>query len=117
MKLNASSLNLNNNMATDFASTGDRRCVACGHRRLQSGGLYVGCSTDFETRFREHETATACRTTKLDSPSSVAWIELQPDLPTARRREVQIKKRSRAKKEALLSGNSESLHRLATSRN
>ena len=83
---------------------------------LQSGGLYVGCSTDFETRFREHQNGNACRTTKLDPAVSIAWIEVHPDFPAARRREAQIKKWSRGKKEALIAGDTESLHRLAKSR-
>ena len=84
--------------------------------RLQSGGLYIGCSTNLEKRFGEHEKGSACRTTKLDPPKSVAWIEMQTDLPAARRRETQIKKWSRAKKEALILQDTESLRRLAKSR-
>jgi putative endonuclease len=66
--------------------------------RLHSGGLYIGCSTDFETRFRDHQSGTACRTTKLDPPDSVLWIEIHPAFSAARRREAQIKKWSRGKK-------------------
>jgi len=72
--------------------------------RLQSGRLYVGCSADAETRFREHSTGRACLMTKVDPPTSVAYIEIQPDYSSARRRETQIKKWSRAKKEALIAG-------------
>ena len=84
--------------------------------RLRSGGLYIGCSTNLEKRFGEHERGKACRTTKLDPPKSVAWIEMQTDLPAARRRETQIKKWSRAKKEALIFQDTESLRCLAKSR-
>jgi len=84
--------------------------------RLQSGGLYIGCSTDFEKRFGDHENGSACRTTKLDPPKSVAWIEIHINFPAARRRETQIKKWSRAKKEALIVKDAKSLHCLAKSR-
>ena len=49
--------------------------------RLRSGGLYIGCSTNLEKRFGEHERGKACRTTKLDPPKSVAWIENKPIFP------------------------------------
>lgn len=83
---------------------------------LRSGLLYVGCSTDFEARFRDHEAGSACRTTALDSPVAVRFMEVHSDFRTARRRETQIKKWSRAKKHALISGNSALLRRLSRSR-
>jgi putative endonuclease len=72
--------------------------------RLQSVGLYIGCSTDYEARLCEHQKRTGCRTAQLDPPVSVLWIETVSDFATARRREAQIKKWSRAKKEALIAG-------------
>ncbi len=84
--------------------------------RLRSGGLYVGCSTDLESRFRGHANGTACRTTRIDPPVAVQWIELHEDLAAARQRETQIKKWSRAKKGALISGDTAALRRLARSR-
>ena len=84
--------------------------------RLRSGALYVGCSTDAETRFAEHSAGTACRTTKLDPPVSVVFVEIHPDFRSARRRETQIKKWSRAKKEALISGDVARLKSLSQSR-
>ena len=84
--------------------------------RLHSGALYTGCSTDFESRFRDHQAGTACRTTKLAPPRSLVWIELHPDFPSARRRDSQIKKWSRAKKEALIQMDPAKLRELAKSR-
>jgi putative endonuclease len=83
--------------------------------RLHSGGLYIGCSTDYEARLREHQKRTGCRTTKRDPPVSVLWIETVSDFPTAHRREAQIKKWSRAKKEALIRGDLEQLRQLSKS--
>ena len=83
--------------------------------RRQSNCLYIGCSSDFETRFRDHLNGTACRTTKLDPPASLVWIELHSDFPAARAREAQIKKWSRAKKEALIENNTAALRVLSRS--
>ena len=83
--------------------------------RLQSGILYVGCSTDVEARFRDHMNGRACRTTRLDPPKVLLWLEIQSDFPAARKREAQIKKWSRAKKEALISGDRARLRALSQS--
>jgi predicted GIY-YIG superfamily endonuclease len=83
--------------------------------RLQSGGLYVGCSTDFENRFRAHSAGLACRTTRLDPATEVLWIEIHENFGSVRAREIQIKKWSRAKKEALVSGQHAILRSLARS--
>lgn len=84
--------------------------------QLRSGMFYVGCSTDYEARFREHEAGTACRTTALDPPLTLRFIEIHPDHVTARRREGQLKKWSRAKKEALINGDLVRLQALSRSR-
>jgi predicted GIY-YIG superfamily endonuclease len=83
--------------------------------QLRSGTLYVGCSTDYEARLRDHENGHACRTTCLDTPHALVWIEIQSDFPQARARETQIKKWSRAKKAALISGDMGHLRRLSRS--
>src|ERR1700733_1114545 len=44
--------------------------------RLKSGALYVGCSSDAEVRFQNHSSGVACRTTALDPPVSVNFIEI-----------------------------------------
>ena len=51
--------------------------------KLRSGLYYTGSSTDFEVRFRDHEAGTACRTTQLDPPVGLLWIEIQMDFPAA----------------------------------
>jgi putative endonuclease len=83
--------------------------------RLRSGDLYVGCSTDLETRFREHESGKACRTTAVDPAEALLFVEVQPDFRSARRRESQIKRWSRAKKRALINGDYVQLQRLSRS--
>ena len=84
--------------------------------RLHSGKFYVGSSTDFEARFREHEKGTACRTTAIDPPEALLLIEIQSDFPMARKREAQIKRWSRAKKLALIDADFPLLQRLSRSR-
>jgi len=84
--------------------------------RLRSGNFYVGCSIDFESRFREHEQGTACRTTAIDPPDALVFVEAQSDFSTARKRESQIKRWSRTKKEALIDGDYHLLQRLSRSR-
>jgi putative endonuclease len=83
--------------------------------RLRSGALYVGCTTDFDARFREHEAGVACRTTSFDPPDALVFVEIQPNFRTARKRELQIKRWSRAKKVALISGDVGELERLSRS--
>ena len=84
--------------------------------RLRSNLLYVGCSMDLETRLREHQLGTACRTTQLDPPEDLAWIEVHPDFTTARKREAQLKRWSRSKKEALIACDFEKLRNLSRSK-
>lgn len=83
--------------------------------RLRSGAFYTGSSTDLETRLSAHSNGTACHTTRLDPPAALLWIEIQTDFATARKRETQIKKWSRAKKEALIHGDLAKLRELSKS--
>lgn len=84
--------------------------------RLQSGSLYIGVTTDLEKRFEDHCSGRACRTTKLDPPVALVYSEEFETFPEARRREAQIKRWSRAKKEALASADVAKLRELAKSR-
>jgi len=84
--------------------------------RLCSGAYYVGCSVDFETRFGQHMEGTACRTSALDPPILLLFIEIHSDFTAARRREAQIKKWSRAKKEALVCADKHLMKSLSRSR-
>jgi putative endonuclease len=84
--------------------------------RLRSGALYVGCTTDFEVRFREHEQGVACRTTSIDPPDALILLEVQIDFRAARQRESQVKRWSRRKKLALATHNYGLLSKLSESR-
>ncbi len=72
--------------------------------RLKSGNLYIGSTTDLDRRFEEHMSGRACRTTNLDPPKKLLYFKKLDSFSDARRREAQIKRWSRAKKEALAAG-------------
>ena len=85
--------------------------------RLKSGQLYIGSTTDLDRRFAEHTAGQACRSTKLDPPVKVVYSESLPTFSDARKREAQIKRWSRAKKEALVAGDMVKQRNLSKSRN
>ena len=84
--------------------------------RLHSGMLYVGASVDLEQRLDDHTSGQACRTTALDPPLVLLRVEVCTAFPEARQREAQLKRWSRAKKEALINGSFRALRRLSRSR-
>ena len=84
--------------------------------RLQSGNLYIGATKNLEKRYEEHNTGAAGRTTSLDPPVSLAYSEELETFSKARQREAQIKRWTRAKKEALVAGDKEKLRALSKSR-
>jgi len=83
--------------------------------RLKSGSLYVGATKDIKQRYEDHLDGRASRTTKLDHPLKLAYSESFPTFSEARKREAQVKRWSRAKKEALVAGDFEKLRSLAKS--
>ncbi len=85
--------------------------------RLRSGTLYPGATKNLEERYKAHIAGNACRTTKLDLPVEVVYSESFPTFSDARKREAQIKRWSRAKKEALVAGDMVKLRNLSKSRN
>jgi putative endonuclease len=84
--------------------------------RLRSGALYIGASEDLEQRLDDHMSGQACRTTQLDAPVLFLRCEIYLTFSEARFREAQLKRWSRAKKEALVAGDLTSLHALSQSR-
>jgi predicted GIY-YIG superfamily endonuclease len=84
--------------------------------RLKSGALYIGATTDLNQRYKNHCTGKACRTTSLDPPVAVIYSEELATFSDARRREAQVKRWSREKREALACGDLKTLHQLAKRR-
>ncbi|MBW2118345.1 MAG: GIY-YIG nuclease family protein [Deltaproteobacteria bacterium] len=81
--------------------------------RLQSGQLYIGSTTDLEQLYKDHCSGKACRTTKYDHPSELVYSESFATFSEARKREAQIKRWTRAKKEALVPGDLSKLQKLS----
>jgi putative endonuclease len=84
--------------------------------RLRSGTLYPGATKNLEERYKAHIAGKACRTTKLDPPLKLVYSESVPTFSDARKREAQIKRWSRAKKEALVAGDLVGLRNLSRSK-
>ena len=84
--------------------------------RLRSGQLYIGSTTDLDQRYKAHCSGKASRTTKIDPPLGIVYTEEFESFSEARKREAQVKRWSRAKKEALVSGNLSKLKDLSKAR-
>jgi len=72
--------------------------------RCLDGSFYVGSSQDLEEREKAHNDGQAASFTRLRRPVTLIYSEAYETEALAVRRERQIKKWSRAKKEALISG-------------
>jgi len=83
---------------------------------LRSGVSYIGTSTDLEQRLDDHTSGQACGTTALDRPVALLRVEVCSTFTEARKREAQLKRWSRDKKAALISGNHVQLRKLSRSR-
>jgi len=104
--------------AQEFLAKGDRpvNSPATYILRLSSGAYYVGVTTNLIQRMAEHAVGAGGKTTRDVEPQSLLFAELHSSFSSARKREAQIKRWTRAKKEALVLGNHEMLSRLSRSR-
>ena len=84
--------------------------------RLKSGNLYIGATEDLKQRYQDHRKGHACRTTNIDPVLELVYSELFTTFSEARKREAQIKRWTRAKKEALVAGDLEQLKVLSKPR-
>ena len=66
------------------------------------GTYYTGWTTDPERRERQHNTGKGAHYTKTRRPVKLVYLEPQPDRSTAQKREIKIKKLTRARKEELI---------------
>ena len=76
----------------------------------------VGSAIDLEDRLRRHNSGKGAVFTASRRPVKLVYKEPCQNLDDAVKRERQIKKWSRAKKEALINGELESLKKLSRSR-
>ena len=84
--------------------------------KCADGTLYVGSTSDPDQRVTRHNDGLGARHTAVRGPSRIAYRESHDTLTAARRREIQLKHWSRAKKQALIAGDAASLHALAKRR-
>jgi predicted GIY-YIG superfamily endonuclease len=85
--------------------------------RCSDGSYYVGSPSNPETRAKAHNAGTTgVAYTSLRRPVVLVYSEPHPDRTSAMRRELQIKRWSRAKKEALVAGDSAALKALSKRR-
>jgi predicted GIY-YIG superfamily endonuclease len=77
--------------------------------RCADGNYYIGSTRDLEKRLRAHEEGRAAAYNARRRPLYLAFSEKHDTLEAARRRELQIKRWTRKKKEALISGSVEGL--------
>jgi putative endonuclease len=81
----------------------------------QDGKFYTGITEDLKRRLKEH-TRNGSHFTSYNPAIKLLFAEEHHNKMEAQRREVQIKRWSRAKKIALARGNREELRKLSRSR-
>ena len=77
------------------------------------GSCYTGHTQDLDDRLQAHNNGEAAKCTYSRRPVALAYSETTKTESDAIRRERQIKRRTRAKKEALIAGNNDRLRRLS----
>ena len=83
--------------------------------RCSNGAYYVGCTQNVDVRVRAHNEGRAAAFTRRHRPVALIYTETVETELDALRREKQIKGWSRAKKEALFTGDLERLKDLSKS--
>ena len=83
--------------------------------KCSDGSFYVGSTTNLENRVRTHNQGEGATHTAKRRPVQLVYQEEFKSLDDAVKRERQVKKWSRAKKEALICGEKESLKKLSKS--
>ncbi len=72
--------------------------------RCADGTLYTGSTTDVEARERTHNAGRGAKYTAARRPVQVVFREGHSSRSAAQKREAQLKRWTRAKKEALIAG-------------
>ncbi|MEE1042945.1 MAG: GIY-YIG nuclease family protein [Clostridia bacterium] len=70
--------------------------------RCADDSLYCGYTTDVEKRFEKHKSGKGAKYTKAHLPLEIAYVEEFDNKSDALKREWEIKKLSRVKKEKLI---------------
>lgn len=72
--------------------------------RCCDGSLYTGCTVNLARRLAAHQGGRGAKYTRSRLPVELVYQEEAPDQPAALRRELAIKRLTRAQKLALLEG-------------
>ncbi len=75
--------------------------------RCRDGSLYTGWTTDLAHRVETHNAGAGAKYTRSRRPVTLAYFEEFSTREEAQRREVQIKRLTRAEKEALITAKHE----------
>ena len=85
--------------------------------KCADGSYYTGSTWNLEKRLAEHQSGQGAKHTRKHLPVELVYCEECDRVEDAYRREKQIQGWSRKKKEALMAGDMNALHRLAECRN
>jgi len=82
--------------------------------RCSDKSLYCGMTSNLENRLKEHNSngSKGAKYLRAKKPVVVVYSEIYPDIKTAMNRELQVKRWTKAKKEALVAGDLELLKKL-----
>lgn len=72
--------------------------------RCRDNALYIGETADLDWRLERHREGSACAFTASRRPVTLVYCEPHANRVSALKRERQLKKWTRAKKEALIAG-------------
>jgi putative endonuclease len=73
--------------------------------QTRSNRIYIDVTENLGQRVATHNLGQGAKWIKTDRNAGIVYSERQPSLGSARKRELQLKKWSRAKKEALIAEN------------
>jgi len=82
--------------------------------RCSDNSLYCGMTSNLENRLKEHNSSTsrAAKYLRAKKPVNLVYSESYPEIKTAMNRELQVKKWTKAKKEAMIKGDLKLLKKL-----
>jgi len=83
--------------------------------KCSDGSFYIGETTNLKNRVKTHNQGKGATSTAKRRPVHLVYHEAFGSLDDAVKRERQVKKWSRAKKEALISGEMKALQKLSKS--
>ena len=83
--------------------------------KCSNGSYYIGHTHNLHKRYVRHRIGTGAHHTAVNAPEEIVYTEQFDSEADAVRRERQLKRWSRAKKQALIDGRVEDLRRLSRS--